>query len=266
MPVKRNWGAVFDTTLDIPIQTQVDNPAATRADTLLSINPRTVLGGDNFPYNVGDLPVAPRGAKNIIWSSEGYTTIGNNLAAAPSSGFGPQGNALTAAAPGIAIGGVTIPALTANQKKTTGSAISATTGNIGTILGATPPPLDFSPYRSLDAVITLSTFTGGTSIQFEIDMQDDAGTPNSVAAWKPAALTATQTMILVHIGLDQPYVQTTAAASSEPATGFTAQAALPSGVLFYPVYLPLLPQGNFQWTIVGTFTAIAWTAFLYGRY
>ncbi len=264
--LKTNYLQWFDATADIPVQNQANNPAATRFDPIASMNARTILGADALPYNIGDFAVSPRGAKNIIWSSEGYVSNGNNLNAVPSTGFGTSGTLLTAASPGIALNGVTIPALTATQKKTTGSAISATTGNIGTILGGTPPALDFSAYRSLDAVITLSTFTGGTSIQFELDMQDDAGTPNSVAIWKPAALTATQTMILVHVGLDQPFVQTTAASTSEPATGFTAQANLPSGVLFYPVYLPLLPQGNFQWTIVGTFTAIAWTAFIYGKY
>ncbi len=263
--LKTNYQQWFDSTADIPVQSQASNPAGTRFDPIASANPRSILGADGLPYNIADFSVSPRGSKNIIWSSEGYQSLGNNLANVPSGGFGGLGT-IVSVPNTTALNNVTIPALTATQKRTTGSAISATTGNIGTILGATPPALDFSPYRSLDAVITLSTFTGGTSIQFEIDMQDDAGTPNSVAIWKPAALTATQTMILVHIGLNQPYLQTTAAPASEPNTGFTAQAALPSGVLFYPVYVPLLPQGNFQWTIAGTFTAIAWTCFLYGRY
>jgi hypothetical protein len=255
MAIKRPYFVGFDGTGDIMVPNQLDDPMNARFIPNLAANQRSILGSDGNVYMVADKSVRPVGSKNIIWSSEGYPSLGNNLTDSTSPAAVPNANAAN---------GVTIPAVTSTQKKATGS--SAT--NIGTLLGATAPKLDFGAFRSLDAVITLSTFTGGTSIAFEIDMQDDAGTPNSVAIWAPAALTATQTMMIVHIGLDQPFFQAAAApnvVTAHPA-GFTLMADLPSGVLFYPVYAPLLPTGNFKWTIVGTFSAIAWTAILYGRY
>lgn len=267
--LRTNFPQLFDSTADVPVQQQVGNPLTSRFDLVLSANARTVYGADTLPYNVGDLSVAPRGQKAILWSSEGYTSLGNNLAYVPSGGFGASASPIVT--PNSAMNGVSIPALTANQKKASGSTGSASTGNIGTLLGATPPVLDLSAFRSLLLVINLISFTGGTSPSFqpEFDLLDDAASPLSIPVFKPTAATAASIWV-VNIGANQPYLQTTAAASTEPATGYTAVAALPTvssvQVNYVPVPIDFPPNGQFQWTVSGSPTAISWTAFLYGKY
>src|SRR5258708_6683671 len=130
MPNKRPYFLGTDATTDVWPQ-QGDYPQGPRFINLAAVNPRTILGGDGGSYEVSDQTVSPRGSKNVIWSSEGYTFNGN-----------------------------TIAALSAAQKKVTGTHAT----NIG-VAGA----LDFSPYRNLTLAINLTTFTGGTSIQFELD-------------------------------------------------------------------------------------------------
>jgi hypothetical protein len=267
MPLKRPYLQWFDTTLDIPIQTQSDDPANLRSNPVATANARSILGGDGNVYTIGDLAVGPRGSKNIIWSSEGYTSLGNTLTAMPGGGVGTG-----AATPNAqAYNGVAIPALTAAQKKATGTTGSATLGNIGTLLGATPPPLDFSPYRQIVAIFNLISFTGGASpsIQFEIDFLDDAATPLVITPFKPAAALTAATTTMVVIGPQQPFIQsvTTAAITSISATGFPPITAVPAGLTsYYAVPMELLPQGQIQWTVANAPTAASWTCFLYGKY
>lgn len=190
-------------------------------------NTRTITGADGNTYTVADATVNPRGAKNIVWSSEGYT--GTNFAT-------PVG------------------ALTAAQKKASGSQVT----NAGT--GAV---LDCSAYRSLLLMVNLASFTGGTSptIQFEYDVLDDTATPVSLALWKPAALSAAGSLY-VGIGAGMAFAQASSAPSTA-ATGFGAIAA-PSSWTYYSIPLPVGPNGQFAWTVTGAPTAIAWTAWIYG--
>lgn len=224
---KRPYFVYFDGSTDIPIQQQVDDPQSLRFIPQAAANARSILGADGNTYVVADETVAPRGSKNIVWSSEGYTSLG-----------------------------VAIPALTANQKKATGDQ----TANVGA-----NTVLDFSAYRALLLVANLTGFTGGSSptIQYEIDTLDDTGTPVSIALWKPAALSAAATMY-VAIGLGLPFTQA-ASAPNTAASGFAAVAA-PSGVTYYSIPLPFTPQGKFAWTVANAPTAIAWSANLYGIY
>ena len=230
MPQKRPYGAIFDNTLDIPLPQQVDDPINLSLVAAAATNRRTLAGGDSNLYDVADQAVAIRGTKSIIWSSEGYTHRG-----------------------------VTIPALTTAQKKATGS--SATN-----IAGATPPAgftlpttLDFSPYRNLTLVINMSAISG-TSIQFELDTQDDSATPVVLALWKPTAITA-PAATLTEVGPGLPFAQA-ASAPSTAATGFGAIAA-PSGWTYYSIPISFLPTGSVAWTVV-SLTSISWTAWLYG--
>lgn len=190
-------------------------------------NSRTITGADGNTYTVADATVNPRGAKNIVWSSEGYT--GTNYQTA-------------------------VPALTAAQKKASGSQVT----NAGT--GAI---LNCSAYRGLLLMVNLASFTGGTSpsIQFEFDLLDDSSSPVSLALWKPTALTAAGAA-LVGIGTGMGFAQA-ASAPSTAATGFGAIAA-PSGWTYYSIPLPVGPNGQFAWTVTGAPTAIAWTAWIYG--
>lgn len=232
MPQKRPYFQWFDGTLDIPIQAQVDDPAGLQFLPTAASNKRNIAGSDSNVYMVADHAVNPRGAKSVIWSSEAYT-----------------------------YNGVAVPALTVNQKKATGS--SAT--NLG---AATPPTgmtlsttLDLSPYRNIVLAVNLSALTG-TSIQFELDMLDDSGTPVSLPIWKPAALTATGSLY-VTAGPGVAFPQAAAAPSTAP-TNYGA-IAVPSGWTYYFLPMGLFPNGQFAWA-VSSVTAASWTAWLYGTY
>lgn len=230
MPVNsRPYFVWYDSTADNVLPLQGDNPAGSEFLPIGSANRRSVLSGNGNNYAVGDMTVAPRGVKSIVWSSEGYTVNGN-----------------------------VIPALTVAQKKATGSQVTNAGGTIGTIAGA----LDTSAYRDLILFVNFISFTGGTSIQFEYDFLDDAGTPASVAVWKPTALTAAGQQ-LVNIGSNTPFLQAAAAAATAPSASFGSM-SLPAGIIAYSVPLMLPPNGQFQWTVVGTMTTCVWTAFIYG--
>lgn len=237
---KRPYLMWYDGSGDAPIQQQVDDPQHLQFVPQGAANPRSILGADGLPYTVGDGTHTIRAAKNIIWSSEGYVS---------------QGSSYTS--------GVTIPALTANQKKATGSAISASTGNIGTLLGLTPPPLDFSAYRTIAVVTNVVSFAGGTSpsIQFELDVQDDTGTPVSFPLWKGAAATAAAGNF-VALGANLMFPEAATAPAAAP-TGF-GLITVPASWTWTVIGLPFLPQGNFQWTVVSNPTAIVWSAWIYG--
>jgi hypothetical protein len=190
-------------------------------------NTRTIVGADGNSYVVADATVNPRGAKNIVWSSEGYTGVNFKTPVAP---------------------------LTAAQKKASGN--QATNAGSGVIL-------DTSAYSNLLLMINVSAFTGGTSpsIQFEYDVLDDTATPVSFALWKPAALSVAGALF-VGIGAGMAFAQG-ASAPSTAATGFGAIAA-PSGWTYYSIALPVAPNGQFAWTVTGSPTAITWTAWIYG--
>lgn len=231
---KRPYFLYYDGTADVPITDQVDHPTTLEFLPGAGANRRTIAGSDGNVYVVADRTVVPRGNKSIIWSSEGYTT-----------------------------NGVSIPALTTAQKKANGSAATninaaISAGNVPSGM-TVPTTLDFSPYRNLTLMLNLSALTG-TSIQFEIDMLDDSGTPVSLALWKPAALTGAAS-VLVSIGPGVAFPQA-ATAPSTAATGFGAIAA-PSGWTYYSIPLSFPPNGSFAWT-VSSVTATSWTAFLYG--
>lgn len=211
----RPWFSWFDGTADIPLSTVGDNPANAEFLPIGSAN-RRLINQAGTTYAIGDLTVASRGAKNIIWSSEGYTSNLNNV----------------------------IPALTANQKKATGSHVANAGGTLGTVAGA----LDLSPYRAITLFVVLTSLTGGTtpSFQPELDFIDDAGTPNVIAAFKPTAATAATSWITsAGQGL-----------STATITGFTITL----------IGTPVFPNGQVQWTISGGPTAVAWTGILYGIY
>src|SRR4029077_2596587 len=103
---------------------------------------------------VSDSTVNPRGAKNIVWCSEGFTLLGKSI------------NALTGA-----------------EKMANGTHAI----NIGVAA-----PLDFSAYHRVIAMISLTSLTAGStpSITFEIDFQDDETSPLTLPVWTSAALTA----------------------------------------------------------------------------
>lgn len=261
--LKTSYLQWFDSTADIPLQAQASNPANVRFDPIAAVNSRAVLGQDNNVWNVADYAVAPRGTKNIIWSSEGYNSLGNNLNTFPNAGIStqapsPQNQAYNA---------VAIPALTAAQKTASGSTASATTGNIGTLLGTTPPVLDLSPYRNIVLVVNLISFTGGASPSFqpEFDLLDDAATPLSIAAFKPTAVT-TATAWFVNVGPQQMVMQSiTSGPVFSVGTGVTPWIGL-TGVTIVPVPVDFPPNALFKWTIANSPTATNWTAFIYGKY
>lgn len=213
----------FDGTADeVPLQ--VDSPQNLAFAAVAGTNYRTILGADGNSYVVMDMGVTTRGMKNVIWSSEGYVT--------------PLG--------------VTVNALTAAQKKAT--------GNQATNIGGTAI-LDFSPYKTVGIMINVSTFTGGTSIQFELDYLDDSASAVNLALWKPAALTGTGAYF-TSIGPGMAFAEA-ATAPATASTGFNA-ITVPSGWTYTSIPLALMPNAQFAWTIVGTFTALAWTAWIYG--
>jgi len=234
--IKRPYNTPFDNSGDIPIQTVGDDPANLRFLPAPAVNARTIFGGDQQSYVVGDVAFSPRGSKNVIWSSEGYTT-----------------------------NGYTVPALTAVQKRATGSANTnialATFAGTSTLL-ATPPSgvLDFSPYRAVVLMVNLSAITG-TSIQYELDTQDDSGTPVVLPLWKPAALIAAGSLFTV-AGTGVAFDQAAAAAATAPSASF-AVIAVPTGWTYALLPFPFAPNGNFQWTAVAL-TVATWTAWLYG--
>lgn len=234
MPSKRPYGQWFDNTLDIPVQAQVDDPAGLQFIPTAASNKRNIQGSDSNVYMVADHAMNPRGAKNIIWSSEGFS-----------------------------YNGVTIPAVTTAAKKVTGAA----TGTGSNFALATyvspmvaPTVLDLSPYRSISIMINLSAITG-TSIQFEFDFLDDSGTAVTLPLFKPAALTSTAS-ILVSIGPGVAFAQASAAPSTA-AAGFGA-ISVPSGWTYYSYPVALVPNAAFAWTNVST-TACSWTAWIYGN-
>lgn len=244
---KRPYTMWFDNSADLPIPTQGDNPQNDQFVPISAQNIRTVYDSGAQPYTLAEMGINPRGAKNIIWSSEGYTTDK----------------------------GITVPALTTTQKKTTGSFatnFSTTLATIGgTALGSlspaltAPTSLDFSPYKNLVLVLNLASLTG-TSITFEVDMVDDAGTPNTIPYWKSAALSGA-TKYVVHLGTGIPLTQvetvTSGASIVTTVAGTDVLSATTIGWSMAAIPFPLLPQGNFQWTI-SSVTADAWTAILYG--
>lgn len=232
MPQKRPYGLWFDNTLDIPIQSQVDDPAGLQFIPAAASSKRFVAGSDGNVYLVADQSMNIRGSKAIVWSSEGYTT-----------------------------NGIAVPALTVNQKKATGSSATNIAGATVPSGMTLPTTLDLSPYRNLTLVVNLSTLTG-TSIQFEIDAQDDSATPVVMPIWKPTALTATGAM-LVNVGPGVAFPQAAAAANTAP-TGFGA-IAVPSGWTYYAIPFCFPPTGSIAWTVTSV-TAATWTAFLYGSY
>ncbi len=231
MTVSRPYAQIYDSNHNSPIQTQLDNPLAEEFVTGAALNARSLVDAAGRVMRVGDQGVAPRGSKSIIWSSEGYNW-----------------------------NGITVPALTNAQK--------AASGSVATNINAAQPkggisastPLAFSYYRYLQLILVLSSFTGGTSpsIAFSLTFLDDAGTPNSLAIWNPAAATAAASyMVQVGPGMTVP-------PASAP-TGY-ANAAVPSGWTVYSIPLLVAPNGNFSWTVTGAPTAVAWTACLYGQY
>lgn len=104
---------------------------------------------------IGEAGFTHRGAKNIVWSSEGWT---------PASG-------------------TAVVAVTAAQKRAT--------GNHNTNLGGTAA-LDTSAFRALLIMVSLTGISGGSSpsIQFGLNFQDDTASPVSFSVWAPTALTA----------------------------------------------------------------------------
>lgn len=219
--ITRPYQQVYDSSTARTISPMLDNVVNNEFVTSGAQNRRALLNSNGQAYPVADMGVNPRGAKNIVWSSEGY--IWN---------------------------GVTISALTTNQKKATNSstttiATTQTLPNVAPNAISLPTTLDFSAYGGgLLLVVNLSAITG-TNIQFELDTIDDAGTPNVIPLWKPAAATAA-TSYLVMIS---PYATGTAPTIS----GWTV-----TNVPFSPGV-----QGKFAWT-ASSLTAVTWTAFIYG--
>jgi hypothetical protein len=168
MPTVRPYSQVYDGSTARTIGTIVDNPVATEFLPVAAASKRTLLGANGQPYAVADMAINHRGAKNIIWSSEGYTW-----------------------------NGVSISALSVNAKKATGSsATQSTTTTLPTGI-TVPATLDVSAYREVVAVVSLLSITG-TSFQPEIDILDDAA--SVIPIWKPTAATAA-TNYYVNIGL-----------------------------------------------------------------
>jgi hypothetical protein len=219
MPTVRPYQQVYDGSTARTIGTVVDNPTNNEFLPVGAQNRRAVLGTNQQGYSVSDMGVNPRGAKNILWSSEGYVT-----------------------------NGITVSALTANQKKATNTTATtiATTQTLPTQAPnavTLPTTLDVSAYSGIVIVVNLTAITG-TSIQFEYDFVDDAA--NTVALWKPTALTAAGG----YITMISQYA--TASAPSGPSGWTFANIAFPQG-----------PQGRFAWTCTAV-TADTWTAYIYG--
>jgi hypothetical protein len=234
---RRGYPQGYDSSSSL-ISGQLDSPETNEFTTQKAENVRSIIGPNKSLYHVGDAAVSPRGAKHIIWSSEGYSYRGAN-----------------------------VPALTATQKWHTGLASTNTslaTSSNGSPLPPTftvPATLDFSPYRYLQLISVFTSIAGSStpSLQFEIDFQDDTPTtPGKVAIWKPAALTAAVNSI-VNIGPDLQY-----SLASTPAD-YTAPTAL-SGWTVYSIPTLVAPNGNIAWTTGGTVTGAVWTAWLYGMY
>jgi len=196
MPNTRPYQQIYDGSTARTIGTVTDNPASSEFLPIGAQNRRAVLGTSGQGYGISDLGTNPRGAKNIIWSSEGYTW-----------------------------NGVTITPLTANQKKATNSSTSTiataqTLPNVAPNAITLPTMLDVSAYSGIVLVVNMSAITG-TSIQFEYDFMDDAG--NAVALWKPTALTAAG----AYITMISQY--STASAPSGPSGWTFANIAFPQG-------------------------------------
>lgn len=227
----RNYTQIHD---DIgPISPQLDSPTTREFVTQAAESVRSVVAKDNKTTRIGDASVAPRGTKRILWSSEGYTYRG-----------------------------VSIPALTAAQKKVTGS--------VATSIAAASPPtgftipntLDLSPARYLALVVGYTSLTGGSSptIAFELDLLDDSAGPIKFPVWNPAAFSgATPINAYVNVG---PGL--TSPPASAP-TGYANQTVATNWTV-YMVPLVLLPNGNFTWTVTGSPTAASWIAELYGSF
>lgn len=213
----------YDRSGDAPLATQSLNPATQEFLAVPSYNRRALLDQASTTMNVGELGVVPRGTKHILWSSEGYTPLGNSSAS-------------TAAV--VAQSG----------------ARKIATNNSGAI--------DVSMVRNLVLAVSLTAITG-TSIQFELDLLDDAGTPNSIAIWKPAAWTSATTSALISVGPGVAFAQA-AAAPSTAATGFGAIAA-PANWTFYNIPVSILPTAKVAWTCTAV-SAATWTTILYGQY
>lgn len=232
MPPQRPYPQEYDQYANTPVQTQLDNPLTTEFLPMAAANRRLLPAGNGNAYAVADGSVNIRGSKQIIWSSEGWTSVH----------------------------GLVYPALTTNQKKATGTSALNHTGptfNSSATLpsGITIPTyIDFSPYRSLLLLINFISITG-TSVTFELDYLDDTATPNAYA-FKTTALTGAGQIIL-SIGPDAGDYPINPAP-----TGF-GDIAVVSGTVIYPVPISLAPQGQVAWT-VSSVTAAAWNGWLYG--
>lgn len=226
MPNRRPYGMLYDQYANTPVQSQLDSPATTEFLPPAASNRRAIVGADGNVYYVADESVTTRGAKNVVWSSEGFT-----------------------------LNGVTVPALSALQKRTTGSQNTS-------LAAATPPSgftmptiLDCSPYKALSLIVSLTAITG-TSIAFELDFQDDSTSPLSFAVWKPAALTAATSNYLISVGPGVGFPPGTIP------TGYAA-ANVPTNWTYVPIPIALPPNAQFQWTATAL-TAVTWTAWVYG--
>lgn len=230
--MRRPYSQLYDNNDTSPVGGQLDSPLTTEFVTTSAENVRSVIDSVGRIYRLGDAGVAPRGTKRILWSSEGYNYRG-----------------------------IAVPALTTAQKKTSGSIttnISAAPSKPGFTI---PANLDFSSCHYLSLVVILSALSGGTSpsIQFELDFLDDTpSTPGKFAVWNPAALTAAGNNL----------VQVGPAMSVPPSTAPTgyANSVVPSNWTVYSIPYVVLPQGTFSWTVTGSPTTCAWTAWLYGQY
>jgi hypothetical protein len=231
--MRRPYQQIYDQIGNVPISGgQLDSPLTEEFVTIEAKNVRTLIDAQNRTYDVGDTAVSPKGTKHIVWSSEGFTYRG-----------------------------LAIPALTATQKKASGT--------IATNFGAAPSHpsklvipsvLDFSLFRYLQLVVVFTSFTSGStpSIQFELDFLDDTSTPNKFVVWNPAALTSAGSFLVdVGPGLSVP-------PASAP-TGY-ANTTVPTGWTVYNIPYVVSPNGTFSWTVTGTPTAAVWTAWLYGQY
>lgn len=194
-------------------------------------NPIT-LQGDN-PLNDEFLPIKAEN-RRALTDLNGLTYNVGDLAVAP---HGTR--TIVWSSEGYSFRGVTIPALTGAQKLATGK--SGTT-NFNALL-------DLSAYKTLTMVTVLTSFTGGTTptFQFELDALDDASTATVIPLYKSAAASVA-TSYYTALGAEQGLAPTI--------TGFT--------VVSVPV--SFTPNGQVQWMVTGSPTAIAWTSFLYGNF
>jgi hypothetical protein len=230
--IQRPYFLVYDGTESLPLPNQSDDPVNTRFVPQGTANARTVWDSNQNPYTIGDGTVRPHAGKDIIWSSEGWT-----------------------------FRGLSINALTGTQKLTTNNQ-SANFVNAPAL--ADQATLDFSPYNTLMLSLVFSSFTGGTSpaIVFELDSQDDAGTPNVYPLFVSSSITAASKNLIV-VSRDAVFAQATSAPSTTIANATAFSVA--SGWNLIVVPLPFLPQGVFKWTVTGAPTAASWTAILYGN-